>query len=505
MTAPANWYPDPQQPLSGVLRYWDGTAWTAHTHDPSAPARTAPVAQAQADPKHTTATSGSPDVTGTSDSDGLGHSAEQAPVRATDRKITTFNAKKVAQELADEVDSLAAKLRQQDRVLAEYGIADVAERARMSEELSAQLAALRSELAAAKTELATARQGLVQAHDQATLEEMGLFNYEHPAQTSAQLQGALEGVRAEIKAMVKSKSAVHAATGFTFNNSRAQGDKFVRNMSAIMLRAYNAEAENGIKSTKAGNLAAAQKRLTTVKDQIARQGSMINLTIDERYHSLRLREQEIAAAHLQRLAAEREAERERKAELREQKRVEAEMRAEKDRLEKERNHYLNSIAALQAKGDADGAARLTEKLADVDRAIEDVDYRAANIRAGYVYVISNVGSLGEGTVKIGMTRRLEPMERVKELGDASVPFTFDVHALFFSDDAVGVETMLHQTFAEQRVNKINLRREFFRVTPDEVLDVLKAHSVEVIEFNLSASADEFRASWPEGLPVGSQV
>jgi hypothetical protein len=502
MTAPANWYPDPQQPLSGVLRYWDGQAWTAHTHDPSTQVTTAPAAQVPTEPDPTPARDDSSDVTAIADSD---VPAERAPARATDRKITTFNAKKVAQELAEEVDSLAAKLQQQDRVLAEYGIADVADRLRMAEEVSDQLATLRAELASAKAELVTARQGLVQAHEQATLEEMGLFNYDHPAQTSAQLQGTLDGIRAEIKAMVKSKSAVHAATGFTFNNSRAQGDKFVRNMSAIMLRAYNAEAENGIKSTKAGNLAAAQKRLTTVKDQIARQGSMINLTIDERYHSLRLREQEIAAAHLQRLAAEREAECERKAELREQKRVEAEMRAEKDRLEKERNHYLNSIAALQAKGDADGAARLTEKLADVDRAIEDVDYRAANIRAGYVYVISNVGSLGEGTVKIGMTRRLEPMERVKELGDASVPFTFDVHALFFSDDAVGVETMLHQTFAEQRVNKINLRREFFRVTPDEVLDVLKAHSVEVIEFNLSASADEFRASWPDGLPAGSQI
>lgn len=517
MTAPADWYPDSNQPH--LLRYWDGTAWTEHVHDPAA----AVEQQAPAQREDITATTPVLETNGpiaavqgmgelsipvadeASQSDGQAllrdSGAAEGHARVVDRKITVFNAKKVAQELAIEVEAVYAKLEQQHRVLTEYGIKDVAERARMADGLTARVAALQDQLATAEVQLAAARRGLVDASDQATLEEMGLFNYEHPAQTSAQLQTQLEGVRADVKTMVKNKQAVHATSGFTFNNSKAQGDKFVRNMSTIMLRAYNAEAENGIKSTKAGNLAAARKRLDTVKDQIARQGSMISLSIDERYHKLRLKEQELASSHLQRLAAERAAERERKAELREQKRVEAEIRAEKERLEKERAHYVNSISALQAKGDLDGAARLQEKLTDVDRAIEDVDYRAANIRAGYVYVISNVGSLGEGTVKIGMTRRLEPMDRVKELGDASVPFTFDVHALFFSDDAVGIETMLHQTFAEQRVNKVNLRREFFRVAPDQVLDVLKAHAVEVLEFDLNASAQEFRASWPDGLSV----
>lgn len=514
MTAPADWYPDSQQPH--LLRYWDGTAWTKHVHDPEAKKVEQQAAVQDAyiaattlgqDPKGPTAAAreaamprNPPAVEVRPD----GRSSLQEGVtqedrsRATERRVTVFNAKKVAQELALEAEVLQAKFEQQNRVLAEYGIEDVAERARLAEALQVRVATLQDQVAAAEGQLASARRGLVEAGDQANLEEMGLFNYEHPAQTSAQLQTQLERVRGDVKTMVKNKQAVHASSGFTFNGSKAQGDKFVRNMSTIMLRAYNAEAENGIKSTKAGNLAAAQKRLGTVKDQIARQGSMISLAIDERYHKLRLKEQEIASAHLQRLAAEREAERERKAELREQKRVEAEIRAEKDRLEKERTHYVNSIAALQAKGDLVGSARLQEKLADVDRAIEDVDYRAANIRAGYVYVISNVGSLGEGTVKIGMTRRLEPMDRVKELGDASVPFTFDVHALFFSDDAVGIETMLHQTFAEQRVNKVNLRREFFRVTPDQVLDVLRSHAVEVLEFDLNASAEEFRASWPDG-------
>jgi hypothetical protein len=90
-----------------------------------------------------------------------------------------------------------------------------------------------------------------------------------------------------------------------------------------------------------------------------------------------------------------------------------------------------------------------EQLGDVERAIEDVDYRAANVRAGYVYVISNIGSFGEDMVKIGMTRRLDPLDRVRELGDVSVPFRYDVHALFFADDAVGIEAKLHERLAER--------------------------------------------------------
>lgn len=265
-------------------------------------------------------------------------------------------------------------------------------------------------------------------------------------------------------------------------------------MTKVLLRAYNAEAENAVKATKAGNLYAAQTRLTKAADQIANGGRMIQLRITDQYHRLRLKELELANRHLMALQRERELERERRAELREQQKAEAELRREKERLEKERSHYLSTLAALEANGDSEGAERIRAQLTDVDRAINDVDYRAANIRAGHVYVISNIGAFGENMVKIGMTRRLEPMDRVTELGDASVPFRFDVHALFFATDAVGVENYLHKRFAEQRVNKINLRREFFRVTPAEVLEALKEQSVEVVEFTTEPAAPEYRAS-----------
>ena len=141
-----------------------------------------------------------------------------------------------------------------------------------------------------------------------------------------------------------------------------------------------------------------------------------------------------------------------------------------------------------------GAERVREDLANLDRAIEDVDYRAANVRAGYVYVISNVGALGEGVVKIGLTRRLEPRDRIRELGDASVPFRFDVHALFFSEDAVGIEAELHRRLADRRVNAVNLRREFFYAKPEEVKPHLLELGGELLEYEEMAEALEFRQS-----------
>jgi hypothetical protein len=165
-------------------------------------------------------------------------------------------------------------------------------------------------------------------------------------------------------------------------------------------------------------------------------------------------------------------------------------------------HLENAIAALKANGNDAGIPALAEKLTSIDEAITQNDFRAANIRAGYVYVISNRGAFGHFMVKIGMTRRLEPMDRVRELGDASVPFPFNVHALFFAEDAVTVETELHRAFASSRVNVVNERREFFFATPEQVRVVLAEKVGNLLEFTGDPEATQYLQSkkyWPTGL------
>ena len=137
---------------------------------------------------------------------------------------------------------------------------------------------------------------------------------------------------------------------------------------------------------------------------------------------------------------------------------------------------------------------LESELSEIDKAKKDVDYREANQRAGYVYVISNIGSFGEGIFKIGMTRRLNPMERVRELGDASVPFNFDVHAMIFSDDAPGLEAALHKRFDSKKLNLVNQRREFFKCSLEEIKQAIYDNYDKTVEFIELPDAEQFRVS-----------
>lgn len=130
----------------------------------------------------------------------------------------------------------------------------------------------------------------------------------------------------------------------------------------------------------------------------------------------------------------------------------------------------------------------------MDPVIPGITRRAANIRAGHIYVISNIGAFGADIIKIGMTRRLDPMDRLHELGDASVPFRYDVHAIVFSDDAVGLETHLHHQLADRRVNLVNMRREFFRARPAEVRHLLTRLDASIVEWIDEPEALEWRQS-----------
>ncbi|MGH3500011.1 MAG: GIY-YIG nuclease family protein [Nocardioidaceae bacterium] len=167
---------------------------------------------------------------------------------------------------------------------------------------------------------------------------------------------------------------------------------------------------------------------------------------------------------------------------------------EQTRLRKEQQHYRNLLDSLLTKGDDGQTHDVQAKLDDLGKALDGIAHRVANIRAGYVYVISNIGSFGENVVKVGMTRRLEPMDRVRELGDASVPFRFDVHALLFSEDVVGLEGELHARLADCRINRVSLRREFFRATPAEVKDLLKDIDANLLDYTDNAEAAEYRQS-----------
>ena len=192
--------------------------------------------------------------------------------------------------------------------------------------------------------------------------------------------------------------------------------------------------------------------------------------------------------------------------LREQMRQEAEERKmleqQKKQIEAEESKYQKEISRieemLRAANEQEMAA-LREQLAKVQSQLSSVSekkdeiIRLQNGKAGTIYVISNIGSFGENVFKIGMTRRLEPMDRVRELGDASVPFPFDVHCFIFSEDAVSLETAMHHELNSRRVNKVNLRKEFFNISIDEIQNLVERIDPSAA-FNRTAAAEQYRQS-----------
>lgn len=366
---------------------------------------------------------------------------------------------------------------------------------------SERIASLEAEIRELRHQLELVSLGaenVVKTDDIAILQDAGIYRYHHPLESAAEYQGRLKDLDTEIAETVKQGHAIEKSNLFTYDNSLAKGKKMSDDLGKLMLRAYNAEAESCVRSLRAGNVVTAKDRLERSREAIAKLGKMMEMRISTLFHTLRLREIELTSDFLMKKQEEREAAREERARLKEEARVAAEIAAEREHLDKERAHIINALQSLQKSGTTDPS--LEEKLASIDDAIARNDFRAANIRAGYVYIISNPGSFGSDVVKIGLTRRLEPMTRVDELGDASVPFRFDVHCLFFSEDAVTLEAELHAHFASRRLNQANFRKEFFFATPPEVRDVLMSKIGNILEFNENAEATDYYQSlhyWPE--------
>lgn len=425
--------------------------------------------------------------------------AAATPIPAPDSDIPLFGARGKARELATEVTQLRAELDHLRAEMSRLGVLSAIEleqyRERLGREVAEQTAQGHAQQAAQQQQLSELSHRVVLTEETALLQEAGVYQYRHPLSDAVGYQTELARLQAQIKAMVKAEGgAVLAASGWSVNGSAAQGRTMLRDYSKLMLRAYNAEADNLVRGLKPYKVDAAIERLDKVASTIARLGKTMDIRIAENYHRLRVRELTLTADYVQKVADEKEREREEKARLREERRVQQEIDRERARLDKERQHYTNALATLQAKGDVTGAAQLQERLAQIDTAIQDVDYRAANVRAGYVYVISNLGAFGEKMIKVGMTRRLDPLDRVRELSDASVPFNFDVHALFFSDDAVGIEAQMHVRLADRRVNLINQRREFFYATPAEAKQLLMELTGNLLQYEEVPEALEYRQS-----------
>lgn len=346
-----------------------------------------------------------------------------------------------------------------------------------------------------ETRLAELQAQIVITDESAMLQQAGIYAYQHQLQDAIAYRTRLDSLQTEIKNLARTDQAVLATTDWTVNGSARDGGKMVRDFSKLMLRAYNAEADYAVRTMRPHRLTSLVDRLYKSRETIAKLGMTMRIRISDTYHDARIRELQLTADFLQKKEEEKETQRELRAREREETAAQRELDREREKLHKELSHYQAALERLRQRGDTAAVTDMEVKLVEIENTLQSVEARAANIRTGYVYVISNIGAFGDRVVKIGMTRRLEPLERIHELSGAAVPFRFDVHALIFSKDAVALEAQLHQEFAAHRVNRVNSRKEFFYVAPAQVRDALERYTDQhLIEFSEEPQAIEWRAS-----------
>ncbi len=416
-------------------------------------------------------------------------------------KVSEYKAR-----IAELEAQLSPEMRNAERLKQELGSLESqkANLSRLLELLEAKRKKLEAENGSLCIQIGEKTRELASLDDDALVQEFGLYKPRFEFADSTHYKEALAACRKEQKEAVKLFSKSADSTSWTVNGSAAKGRAMVRELSRLLMRAYNGECDEIVRKVKYANVQRSLEQVSKVAEVINRNGKTVGVSIPLSYVNLKKKEVQLAFEFAQEKEKEKEALREAREQEREARKLEREIAAERKKLEKERRQYLNAYKEIseRIKDAADDeraaleekAQELKAKLEDVDKAVMDVDYREANQKAGFVYVISNIGSFGENVYKIGMTRRLDPMERVRELGDASVPFNFDVHALIFCDDAPKLEAALHRAFEDRKVNIVNQRREFFRVSLAEIEEVIKQNYDRTVEFTNVPDAEQYRVS-----------
>ena len=339
--------------------------------------------------------------------------------------------------------------------------------------------------------------------DSAEIQSFGLYESQFDFDTSEQFKDEIRRNRDRQKEMVRGKAAAVCSTEWMVQGSRAKGKQMETKQLKLMLRAFNGECGAAITKARFDNVDRIQDRIQKSFDAINKLGEPNHCEIVEGYLVLKDKELHLNYEYALKKQREKEEQRAIREQMREEERARKEIEKAQAEAEKEEVRFEKALEKARAEMErAQDSKRdaLIKKIALLEEQFEAAHdkkakaiSRAQLTKSGHVYVISNIGSFGGDVCKIGMTRRLEPMDRVKELGDASVPFPFDVHAMVYCEDAPDLENKLHDRFSDKQVNLVNHRKEFFEVGLDEVQMAVSDYAPDV-DFITTAVAEEYRES-----------
>ena len=315
--------------------------------------------------------------------------------------------------------------------------------------------------------------------------------------TSQEYKQAIQENLDKQKAMIEDEKVCKWEIEWTVENSIQKGRKMMKDTSKMVVRCFNSECNAIIGNIGRASLESVNNKITKSFDQINKLQKTRKMQMSQDFLDLKLEQAKLVFEQQLKNKEEKELEAQRRAELREQEKLEKEIQKEKDKALKEKQQYLKEMARLakqkqQTQELLDRIAELEAQVNAIDETIDSLDERGSvTCKAGWVYIISQPGS---DEVKIGTTRRLDPYERINELGSASVPFKFNTHAVLFAEDAFALENQLHKHFTDYRVNKANIRKEFFTVTPQEVAEYVHNNVDAHVEFDFNPVNEEYEMS-----------
>lgn len=346
---------------------------------------------------------------------------------------------------------------------------------------------------------------IIELDDKILFQNFGVYQPQYNFATLDEYKEKLDDIRNQQKEMIKSHTAAICNTAWKVQGSEKAGKKMIAENIQQALRNFNIECDLCISKVKFSNYDNSKERIFRAFELQNKLNATNDIHIVDEYYKLKIKELDLAYEYQKKKQEEKEELRRKREELREAEKVAREIEEKRKELEKEQEHYQNYLKKINEQIEVEQSEErkqyliskkeeLDNNVHDVHLALEDLDYREANHRAGYVYIISNIGAFGENIFKIGMTRRLEPEERIAELSGASVPFKFDIHAMIFSDDAPKLEAALHNHFADKKVNLVNGRKEFFNVTLEEIKKVVRDNHDKTVDFVNVPDAEQYRES-----------
>lgn len=402
---------------------------------------------------------------------------------------------KYLQKELDNIDRKYNELKKTKEKTLENSLKDITKKL---EDKNKQLDDLTSEVKEKNKELSKLKNEI---ETELYLQEHGLYEPKYNFTDSIQYKEKLDQTRKRQKEMIKNKKAAIATREWLVDGDKRKGQKMTNLNIKQILRAFNNESEVIINKVKHSNIESSEKRLKRSYESLNKIFESDAVKITEEYYKSKVNEMHLAYEYALKKQEEKEILREEREREREEKKLQKKLEKEKNKFQRENTKLENEISKANEellKASVEEKARLKKEIQELKEAlqrnngeIEKINEWKETPGAGYVYIISNIGSFGEEVFKIGVTRRDNPDERIRELSSASVPFRYDNHVFIFSNDAYGLEKELHDRFDDRRVNKVNRRKEFFKITMNEVKQIVEENKADVHSFIEKPDAEEY--------------